>query len=192
MMGRVALGCAVLLQAFHVGAELKAIDESVMGDVVGQAAPTIEVSGGVTYEGIVYYPADGSDPQVILPGQSSTDQKVSTQSMTFQGQMFGLPKTGSVMDLLSIIMPIRVGVVDTDGDGQFDRGGAMFSFQPNVGMGTEYSPLSIGLDDETVNIDDQVFLTKQGILFLNAPVPNQPFEIPGQTGQYQLVPQKFF
>jgi hypothetical protein len=73
-----------------------------------------------------------------------------------------------------------------------DRGAAMFSFQPNVGMGTQFSPIDITTDDATVNINDQTFITKQGILFLNAPLVNEPFEIPGQTGQYQLTPVKYF
>ncbi|MBK8971520.1 MAG: hypothetical protein IPM37_09215 [Hahellaceae bacterium] len=192
MLKQSVLVYALVFPAFQAVAELKAIDEAMMGDVVGQAAPEIEVSGGITYEAIVYHPADGSAPQVVLPGESSSDQAVSTQSLTFQGQMFGLPKAGGALDLLSIIMPIRVGAVDIDGDGQLDRGAAMFSFQPDVGLGSQFSPLEISMDDQTVNIHDQVFLTKQGILFLNAPLANEPFEIPGQTGQYQLVPQKFF
>ena len=58
-----------------------------------------------------------------------------------------------------------MGVVDTDGDGQFDRGGAMFFVSTECYLGTEYSPLSIGLDDETVNIDDQVFSPSKAFCF---------------------------
>jgi len=173
-------------------ADLQSIDDATMGDVVGQAMPVIETSGGITYEAIVYHPSDGSDAQVILPGASSSDGKVSTQSLTFSGQMFGTPRTGNPLDLLGFILPMRVGGVDTDNDGDTDRGGMLFSFQPNIGLGTEYSPLDISLDDETVNIDDQMFVTKQGILFLNAPLVNEPFEIPGMSGQYELVPKKLF
>lgn len=175
-------------------ADLQPLEDEAMGEFYGQAAPVVEMSGQVTYDAIVYRPADGSAEQVIFPGQASTDLAVQTdQQLTFEGQMFGVPNTGSALDMLFTIFPLRIGGVDTNDDGVIDRGAAMFSFQPNVGMGTQYSPISVGVDDNTVNIEDQVFITNQGILILNDSLSGNVFEVPEFPGQQKsFTPVKYF
>lgn len=188
------LALCTILACGQVNAELQALDEEVMGEFYGQAAPVVEMSGQVTFDAIVYTPSDGSPQEIVLPGQTSTDGAVATdQQLTFSGQMFGVPSTGSALDALFTIFPLRIGGVDTDNDGTIDRGAAMFSFQPNVGMGTGFSPLEIGIDDNTVNIKDQVFITNQGVLILNDALgAGTTFNIPGQTGDFGLTPVKYF
>ncbi|OZG73487.1 hypothetical protein BTA51_10750 [Hahella sp. CCB-MM4] len=183
---------SAVLMANACLAELKPLEDEALGEFYGQAAPVIEMSGQVTYDAIVYTPPDGGAQEVILPGGSSTDGNVSTQQLTFQGQMFGMPQTGGVVDSLFSIFPMRMGGVDTNDDGTIDRGAMMFSFQPNVGRGTQFSPLDITLDDDTVNVHDQLFISNQGILILNAPLENNTFTIPGQSGEFSLTPVKYF
>ncbi|WP_020408789.1 DUF6160 family protein [Hahella ganghwensis] len=173
-------------------AELKPLEDEALGEFYGQAAPAMEMSGQITYDAIVYTPPDGGPQEVILPGQSSSDGSISTQQLSFQGQMFGLPQTGGVVDQLFSIFPMRMGGVDTNDDGTIDRGAMMFSFQPNVGRGTQFSPLNITMDQDTVNVRDQLFISNQGILILNAPLENNTFTIPEQSGEFSLTPVKYF
>ncbi len=181
-----------LITAGLASAELKPLEDEALGDFYGQAAPVIEMSGQITYEAIVYTPPDGGAKEVILPGASSSDGTIATEQLTFSGQTFGMPQTGSVIDQLFMFMPIRMGAVDTDDDGLLDHGATLFSFQPNVGRGTQYSPIDIAMDDTTVNIRDQMFVTKQGILFLNTPLDPTSFQVPGTTVEGGFTPIKYF
>lgn len=169
---------------------MKPISDEALGDVVGQAAPVIEIGGQMTYEQIVYTDPAGNR-EVILPGGTSTDGAVDTNySGEIRGQTFGVPQTGTIFDLFTAILPLRMGEVDTDGDSIGDRAAAVFTFQPNIGMGTGFSPLNITGND-TVNINDQVFVSDQGIAILNAPIGDGLMTIDGSTYQY-THPERLF
>lgn len=172
-----SFACASLAHA-----ELKPLSDETLQDVTGQAGVMIEVSGQMTYEAILF------NGQVITPDNPAPNGELKEDSVYMNGYTVGLPQTGTIMDLFGLFMPLTYGEVDTDGDGVRDHGAAVFNFKPNVS--TSLSPLAIEPEDTTINFNDQVFITKQGIVFLNAPLDNT-YEFNGQTYQYQH-PEKLF
>ncbi|WLQ16913.1 hypothetical protein O5O45_13415 [Hahella aquimaris] len=187
-MKKTVFVCAAMFST-AVMAELKPINDQQLSEVVGQAAPVIEINGQVTYEAIAYTNPDGVR-EVIYPGQTSSDGAVHDDNVSLQGMTFGTPRTGTLVDLFTAVLPLRYGEIDTNGDGVEDRGAAIFSFQPNVGFGTGFMPLDIQQSDTSVNIDDQVFLTKQGLVILNAPINTDIINVGADA--YKLTPIKMF
>ncbi|WP_344806371.1 DUF6160 family protein [Allohahella marinimesophila] len=189
---RAALGFGLLLSALSVQADLKPIDDAAMSEVTGQAAPVINMSGQITYEAIVYTDAQGNK-ETIRQGESSTTGAVQPYDRAIKGITFANQTTGTLMDVMSFVMPLRYGAVDIDEDGILDRGAAIFSFAPSIGMGTGALPIDIKAEDVTTVINDQVFVTNQGIVFLNAPAGGDgAFTVPGYDASLAPVPVKHF
>ncbi len=169
-----------VLVAPTVNAELKPMGDTEMGMVTGQAGIQIDVSGQITYDRIVYNLPDGTQ-EIITPGSGgSTDGVVTEGGVSIDGPVANIP---GIPGLFSMLMPFQAGQVDTDGDGLSDRAAAVLSFSPkNMGPG---SMLSIDPADTTVNFNDQMFVTKLGIVILNAPIGNDGvFNTGGQDYQY--------
>lgn len=161
-----------------VQAELKPLSDEGMNEVIGQGAPLIEMSGDITYDAVIYTDPQGNR-EVITPGGSSTNGVVKTDGITMKGATYGTP--ASLFGLFSMILPTTLGEVDTDGDGIADHGAAVLNFKPNsFSTGT---PIDINSTDTVVNVADQMFLTKQGIVILNAPL-NNIYDFNGQQYQY--------
>lgn len=167
----------VLAGASVVRAELRPLSDDILHEISGQSGITIEISGQITYDAILY-----NGEVISTSNPSSSDGRVREVSIHMDGYTLGMPNTGGILDLFSLFLPISFGEVDTDGDGVRDRGAAVFNFRPNVGV--PVTPISIRPEDTTLSIDDQVFVTKQGIVFLNAPLSGD-YNIGGQTYQYQ-------
>ena len=173
-----SFACASLAHA-----ELQPLSDEFLQGVTGQSGVMIDISGQMTYDAIIY------NGQVITPDvPQSDDGKVKQGNVYLNGYTMGLPQTGTIMDIFGLFLPLSFGEVDTDGDGVPDHGAAVFNFKPN--FGTSLSPIAIEREDTTINFNDQVFVTKQGIVFLNAPL-NNTYEIGGQTFTY-THPGKLF
>jgi len=187
-----ALGVFAFVSVAH--AELKPLSDESLQAISGQSGVIMDVSGQITYEAIYY-----NGERIDVDNPISSDGLVSQSPVYMDGYTVGIPAgTGTIMDLFALLLPLTYGEVDTDGDGIMDRGAAVFNFKPNL-LGTSFTPISIRPEDTTINMNDQVFVTKQGIVFLNAPLPSfdgegirQPdYIIDGQAYQYNH-PQKLF
>lgn len=186
------LAVGSLLNSLQAFGELKLIDDATMGEVVGQAGPVVEMSGQMTYEAIVYTDPDGNK-ETIRQGEMSANGSISSYDKAIKGITFANQSTGTLIDVLSFVVPLRYGAVDTDGDGQLDRGAAILSYAPSIGFGTGALPIEIQPEDVTTVINDQVFVTNQGVLFLNAPVVGGSFAPPGSTeASLAPVPVRLF
>lgn len=179
------LGVFALASIAH--AELKPLSDESLQAISGQAGVIMEMSGQITYQGIYY-----NGELIYSDNPVSSDGLVSQSPVYMDGYTVGIPAgTGTIMDLFALFLPLTYGEVDTDGDGIMDRGAAVFNFKPNL-LGTSFTPISIRPEDTTINMNDQVFVTKQGIVFLNAPlmnlgtggVPQPDYVIDGQPYQY--------
>ena len=173
-------------------AELQPLSDSALQDVIGQAGVMIEMSGQISYDAIIY------NGEIITPSEPvSSDGRVSQEGVYMDGYTVGLPQTGTIMDLVGLFLPLTYGEVDTDGDGIRDHGAAVFNFRPNIGAaGVNVTPISIRPEDTSINIDDQVFITNQGIVFLNAPLTpsadgHPSYNIGGAEYHY-VHPQKLY
>ncbi len=174
-------------------AELKPLSDETMQTISGQSGVIMDVAGQITYEAIYY-----NGERIDVDNPTSTDGLVSQAPVYMEGYTVGIPAgTGTIMDIFALLLPLTYGEVDTDGDGLMDRGAAVFNFKPNL-LGTSATPISIRPEDTTINMSDQVFVTKQGIVFLNAPLPTEVGGIPqpdyvidGQSYQY-THPQRLF
>ncbi len=159
-------------------ADLKPLDDAGMNAVTGQGSPTIAISGDITYDAIIYTDPQGNR-EVITPGGASANGVVNTTGINMKGATYGSPV--GLFGLFSMFLPTTMGEVDTDGDGIADHGAAVINFKPNAfSTGT---PIDITTSDTVVNVADQMFLTKQGIIILNAPL-NNLYDINGQQYQY--------
>lgn len=177
--------------ALSVQAELTAIDDLALEEVIGQSGVIIDRSGEVTFDKIVYTDASGARYE-LNPGEATPGGEVDTNaSVTMKGTTVGLPVMGgNPMDLLGIVFPLTMGEVDIDGDGNADRSAAIFNFKPNLFV--PVTTLDVKDTDSTVKINDQVFLTNAGIVILNAPYSTNTFALPdGSTAQY-THPAKLF
>lgn len=170
--------CALLASASLVQAELRPMDDAGMNEIVGQGSPVIEMTGDITYDAVIYTDPEGNR-EIITPGSSSANGVVKTDGITMTGATYGSPM--GLFGLFSMVLPTTIGEVDTDGDGVADHAAAVLNFKPNA-MSTG-TPIDITTSDTVVNFADQMFLTKQGLVILNAPLDNI-YDINGQQYQY--------